>query len=104
MANRLLSRGGVFDVDGCVLEAGDNHAGKVAVIFDQQNVGRTVAVVQNAAQLGEEQVFVEGLLHPALRVAGELRAKRWREHAEDDDGNVRRRRGSCAGAAGSPSR
>ena len=84
----LLAGGGVIDVDGGVVEAGDEDAGEVFVVFDEEDVGGTFAVVEDAAELGEEKIFVEGLLHPALGVAGELGAKGGGENAEHDDGNV----------------
>ena len=86
----LLAGGGVVDVDGCVLEAGNDDAGEVFVVFDEEDVGGAFAVVQHAAKLGEEKVLVEGLLDPALGVARELRAERGGENAEYDDGNVGR--------------
>ena len=46
------------------------------------------AVMEDAAQFGEEEVLVEGLLDPALGVAGELGAEGGGENAEDDDGDV----------------
>ena len=90
LADGLLAGGGVIDVDGGVVEAGGEDAGEVFVVFDEQDVGGAFAVVENAAEFGEEEIFVEGLLHPALGVAGELRAEGGGENAEDDDGNVRR--------------
>ena len=45
----LLAGGGVIDVDGCVLEAGDEDAGEVFVVFDEQDVGGAFAVVEDAA-------------------------------------------------------
>ena len=58
------------------------------VVFDEEDVGGAFAVMKDAAQFGEEELFVEGLLHPALGVAGELGAQGGGENAEDDDGNV----------------
>ncbi len=86
----LLAGGGVVDVDGGVLEAGGEDAGEVFVIFDEKDVGRAVALVQDAAEFGEEEVFVEGLLYPALGVAGELGAEGGGEDAEDHYGDVGR--------------
>ena len=60
----------MIDVDGCVVEAGGEDAGQIFVIFDEENVGWSFSVVENTAQFCEEEVFVEGFLHPALRVAG----------------------------------
>ena len=45
--------------------------------------------MQDAAEFGEEEALVEGLLDPALGVAGELGTEGGGEHAEDDDRNVR---------------
>src|SRR5271156_4220067 len=79
----LLTGGRVIDVDGCVLEACGEDAGQVVIVFDEEDIGGTVSVVEDATEFGEEEVFVEGLLHPALGVAGELRAKGGGEDAED---------------------
>ena len=35
--------------DGCVLEAGGEDAGEVFVVFDEEDVGGAVAVVEDAA-------------------------------------------------------
>ncbi len=75
-------------MDGGVLEAGGEDAGEVFVVFDEQDVGGAFAVVEDAAEFGEEEVFVEGLLDPALGVAGELGTEGGGEHAEDDDRDV----------------
>jgi hypothetical protein len=70
VANGLLASGGTIDANGGVAEAGGEDAGEIFVIFDEQNVGRTVPVMEDAAQLGEEEVLVEWLLDPTLGVAG----------------------------------
>jgi hypothetical protein len=88
LADGLLAGGGVVDAHGGVLEAGGEDAGEVFVVFDQEDVGWAFAVVEDAAQFGEEEVFVEGLLNPALGVAGELGAEGGGENAEDDDRDV----------------
>jgi hypothetical protein len=49
LANGLLARGGVIDVDGGVLEAGGEDAGEVFVIFDEENVGGAFALMEHAA-------------------------------------------------------
>ena len=74
-------------MDVGLFEGGDDDAGEVFVVFDEEDLGWAFAAVEDAAELCEEEVFVEGLLHPALGVSGELRAEDWREDAEDDDGN-----------------
>ena len=83
-----LAGGGVVDVDGGILKAGDENAGEVFVVFDEQDVGGTFSLMEDAAQFGEEKIFVEGFLDPALGVAGELRTERGGEDAENDDGYV----------------
>ena len=55
----------VVDVDVGVLEAGDDDLGEVGVVFDKEDVGGAVAGVEDAGKLGEKEVLVEGLLHPA---------------------------------------
>jgi hypothetical protein len=88
LAYGLLARVGVFDVDGGVMEAGDNDAGEVFIVLDEQDVGGAFAGVEDAAEFGEEEALVEGFLNPALGVAGELGTKGRREDTEDDDRNV----------------
>jgi hypothetical protein len=78
----------VVDVHRCVLEAGGKDAGEVFVVFDEEDVGGAFSVMEDAAQFGEEEVFVEGLLDPALGVARELGAEGGGENTEDDDGDV----------------
>ncbi len=68
----------MIDANGGVLEAGDENAGQVFVVFDEQDVGWAIAMMQNTAKLGEEEVFVEGFLDPTLSVAGELGGGGWR--------------------------
>ena len=46
-------------------------AGEVVVVFDEEDVGGAVAGVEDAAEFGEEEILVEGLLHPALGGAGD---------------------------------
>ena len=77
-------------MDGRILEARHENACEVFIVLDQKDVCRAVAVVQHAAELGEEEILVERLLHPALGVARKLRAKRGGENAEHDDWNVGR--------------
>ena len=48
LADGLLTGGGVIDVNGGILEAGGENAGEVFVIFDQENIGGTVAVMKDA--------------------------------------------------------
>src|SRR5580704_16881335 len=88
LANGLLARGGVVDVDCGILKAGGEDAGQVFVIFDEEDVGGTLSMVKDATELGEEEIFVEGLLDPALGVAGELGAQGGGENAQDNDGDV----------------
>src|ERR1700679_2363214 len=78
----------MVNVDGGILEAGDENTGKIFVVFDEQDVGGAFSLVQDAAQFGEEEIFVEGFLNPALSVAGELRTQRGGENAEDNNGDV----------------
>ncbi len=75
VANRLLSRGGVIDVDGCIAEVRDQHAGQIVIVFYEQDVCGTFAVMEYASELGEEEIFIEGLLDPALGVSAELRTE-----------------------------
>jgi hypothetical protein len=84
----LLAGSGVIDVDGGVFEAGGEDAGQIFVVFDEEDVGGAFAVMEDAAEFGEEEVFVEGLLDPALSIAGELGAQGGGENAKDDDGDV----------------
>jgi hypothetical protein len=72
LADRLLAGCGVIDVDGGILKAGDDDRGEIFVVFDEQNVCGAVAGVEDAAEFGEEEAFVERLLNPALRAASEL--------------------------------
>ena len=88
LADGLLARGSVIDVDGCVVEAGGEDAGEVFIIFDEQDVGGAFALMEDAAEFGEEEIFVEGFLDPALGVAGKLRTQGGGENAEDNDRNV----------------
>src|SRR5271170_1994547 len=87
MANCLLASGCAFDADGGVPEAGGEDAGEVFVVFDEEDVGWAFSVMEDAAEFGEEEVFVEGLLDPTRGVAGELGAEGGGENAEDHDGN-----------------
>ena len=59
-----------------VLEAGDDDGGEVNGHLRRGGRGGAFARVKDAAELGEEEVFVEGLLDPALGVAGELAVAR----------------------------
>jgi hypothetical protein len=45
----LLTGGGVIDPYSCVLKAGGEDAGKVFVVFDEEDVGRAFAVMKDAA-------------------------------------------------------
>ncbi len=102
LADGLLAGGGVLDVDGGVLEAGDDDAGEIFVVLDEQDVGGAFAGVQDATEFGEEKAFVEGLLDPALGVAGELGTEGGGEHAEDDDRDVGGGRGVAQALEGLP--
>ncbi len=86
-ANSLLARAGVVDRHVGVPEAGDDDAGEVLVILNEQDLRRSFATVENAAKFSEEQVLIERLLNPALSASGELASENGRENAEDDDGN-----------------
>jgi len=77
----------VVDGDVGLAEAGEDDAGEVFVVFDEEDLGGAVVAAKDAAELGEEEAVVEGLLHPTLGVAGELAAEDGREDAEDDDGD-----------------
>ncbi len=77
---------------GRVAEVCDQNTRQVVVIFHQQDVRGTVSVVENAAKLGEQKIFIEGLLHPALRIAGELGTQCRRENTQHDYGNFGGRR------------
>ena len=85
----LLARGGVLDADVCFLEAGDNDAGEVLVVFDEEHLCGAFATMEDTAEFGEEEGFVEGLLHPSLGRSGELAAQGGGEDAENDDGDGR---------------
>ena len=61
---------GVIDADGGVAEAGGEDAGEVFVVFNEEDVGGAFAVMEDAAEFGEEKIFVEWLLDPTLGVAG----------------------------------
>jgi hypothetical protein len=89
LTDGLLAGCRMFDVDGGVLEAGDDDGGEIFVVFDEEDVDRAFAGVQDATELCEEKAFVEGFLDPALGVAGELGTEGGGEHAEDDDRDVR---------------
>ena len=84
----LLAGRGVVDVHIGLAEAGDDDAGEIFVIFDEEDLGGTVAGAEDTAEFGEEEIFVEGLLDPALGVAGKLGTESGGEDAEDHDGNV----------------
>ena len=75
-------------MDGRVVKAGGEDAGEVFIIFDEQDVGGAFALMEDAAEFGEEEIFVEGFLDPALGVAGKLRTQGGGENAEDNDRNV----------------
>ena len=70
LPNCLLQGGGMVDMNCGVLKAGNEDTGEVFVIFDQENVSWTVSVVEDSAEFGEEEVFVEGFLYPTLCVPG----------------------------------
>ena len=78
----------MLDVDGCVGEAGFDDTGEIFIVFDEEDVGRAVSGVEDAAEFGEEEALVEGFLDPSLGVAGELGAECGGEDAEDDDRDV----------------
>ena len=61
----MLARDGVVYADVCIFKAGDDDGGKVGVVFHEQDVGGAFAGVEDAGEFGEQEVLVEGLLHPA---------------------------------------
>ncbi len=79
----------MVDRDVGLLEAGDDDAGEVFVVFDEEDLGGAFSAMENPAELGEEEVLVEGFLYPALGAAGELAPKHGGEDTKDDDGNER---------------
>ena len=88
MVTMVVEAGG-----GCGgFKAGEDDGGEVEVVFDEQDASWSGAGVKDAAEFGEEEVFVEGLLHPALRGGDERRAvavaRGGGKDAEDDDGDV----------------
>ena len=66
---------GVVDADIRLFEAGNDYGGKVDIVLYQQNVCRAGSGVENAREFGQEKVFVEGLLDPALS----RKPRRWLE-------------------------
>jgi len=49
LADGLLAGGGVVDAYGCILEAGGEDAGEVFIVFDEEDVGGALAVMEDAA-------------------------------------------------------
>ncbi len=102
VADSLLAGGDVIDMDLRLLEAGNDDAGEVVVVFDEEDLSGTVAPAKDTAEFGKEQMFVEGFLHPTLCVAGHLTTEDGGEDAEDDDGNRGRGGGTAQVLQGLP--
>ena len=79
----------MLEIHGCIAEGGFDDGGEIVIVLDEQDVGGAFAGVEDAAELGEEELLVEGLLNPALGVAGELGTEAGGEDTEDDDRDVR---------------
>src|SRR5664280_971437 len=76
--HRLLQRRGVVDPDSGVLEAPNDNLRELLVLFHQQNLARPFLDSEYAANFSQQEVLVEGLLHPTLSVAGKHRPfSRW---------------------------
>ena len=56
----------MVDVHIRVAERRDDDAGEILIVLDEEHARGTVAVAKDAAELREEEILVEGLLHPAL--------------------------------------
>ncbi len=49
LADGRLAGGGVVDADRCILETGGEDAGEVFVVFDEEDVGGALSMVEDAA-------------------------------------------------------
>jgi hypothetical protein len=73
-------------------KAGHDDGGEVLIVFDEEDASGAAAGMEDAAEFGEEETFVEGLLDPSLGVGDEGRTAGGTggrgEDAEDDDGDA----------------
>ena len=65
-----LAGAGVEDLHISLLEAGDDDGGEGLRRLPRGGCGRGLHRMEDAGKLGEEEVLVEGLLHPALSGSG----------------------------------